>query len=220
MNQTRPSESLLVKLVRAARRARTRLAAFAGTAVAVFAVTVALAAALDLLPETKDASLAASAALVADTAEAPELPTMIRIPALDRELPIANPVSTDVAVLDKALLSGTVRYPTSAKLGQDGNVIVFGHSSHLPVVRNSMFKAFNDIETLEEGDEIIVVGSGYEYVYAVESVEKANAEADAIPLKVSGKKLTLATCDSFGTKSGRFIVTASFKGARPAEAGS
>lgn len=220
MNQPMQSQNVLVKLVRASKKARTRLGSFLGTAVAVFAVTVALAAALDLLPEAKDASLAASPALVAAPAELTELPTMIRIPALDRELPVANPVSTDIEVLDRELLSATVRYPTSAKLGEDGNVIVFGHSSHLPIVRNDLFKAFNDIETLEAGDEIIVVGSGYEYVYAVESVEKANAEADAIPLRVEGKKLTLATCDSFGTKSGRFIVTASFKGARPAGSGS
>lgn len=216
MNQASPPNTLLVKLVRAFGRARARLGAFLITAVLVFAGTVGVAASLDVLPEGSGAELAASPALIsADEAKVqPELPTLIRIPPLDRELPIANPVTTEVAVLDRALQSATVRYPTSAKLGEDGNVIVFGHSSHLPIVRNDLFKAFNDIETLEEGDEIVVVGSAYEYVYTVETVESANAEADAIPLRVDGKKLTLATCDSFGTKSGRFIVTAGLAGVR------
>lgn len=137
-----------------------------------------------------------------------EEPTSIEIPSVGIKAEVHNPNSTDIAVLDEALLSGTVRYPTSAKLGTSGNVVIFGHSSYLPIVRNQAFKAFNGIQNLKKGDEIIVYSGTKAYVYAVEEVGEADASADAIPLAVRGQKLTLSTCDSFGAKSDRFIVIA------------
>lgn len=211
MNAHPASASALQRLARASRTAYAAKGWYLATVAGVFACTVALAAALDLLPERAAAEqLAAAPALVTAPVQvtAPELPTEIEIPALERTIQIENPVTTDIATLDRALLRGIVRYPTSAKLGEDGNVILFGHSSYLPVVRNPMFKAFNGIENLEKGERIIVRGSGHEFVYAVETVVQADANADAIPLAVEGRKLTLATCDSFGTPSDRFIVTA------------
>ncbi|MEK9160583.1 MAG: sortase [Patescibacteria group bacterium] len=135
-------------------------------------------------------------------------PLRIEIPKVGIEASVGNPESTDIAILDEALLSGTVRYPTSATLGEEGNVVIFGHSSHLPVVHNQAFKAFNDIEKLVEGDTIIVYGDTYRYIYAVEKVEQADANSDLIPLAVEGSKLTLSTCDTFRAKSARFVVTA------------
>lgn len=136
------------------------------------------------------------------------LPEKIEIPRLDKSVPVNNPASTDLDVLDQSLLSGTVRYPESARLGEAGNVLVFGHSSHLPLVHNQAFRAFNDIETLREGDVILVSGKGYRFVYAVERVEEMKAESGEIEMDVTGAKLTLATCDTFKTKSDRFVVTA------------
>jgi len=44
-------------------------------------------------------------------------------------------------------------------------------------------------------------------------VRLANATEDVIELPSTGKFLTLVTCDSFGTKSDRFVVTAQFQAA-------
>jgi LPXTG-site transpeptidase (sortase) family protein len=137
-----------------------------------------------------------------------EQPVSIEIPRVGIKATVDNPTSTDVAVLDEALLTGVVRYPTSAKLGTTGNVVIFGHSSYLPVVHNKAFKAFNGIQNLKKGDEIVVYSETKAYIYAVEEVGEADASADAIPLSVSGEKLTLSTCDSFGAKTDRFIVIA------------
>lgn len=144
-----------------------------------------------------------------------EYPELIEIPAIRLKAQVDNPNSTDVEVLDEALLSGAVRYPTSAKLGVSGNVVLFGHSSYLPIVQNQAFKAFNGIQNLKVGDEIIVYSDTKAYVYAVEEVGEADAEADAIPLSVAGQKLTLSTCDSFGAKTDRFIVIADLVETRP-----
>ncbi len=136
-------------------------------------------------------------------------PVSLAVPSRNISVTVANPTSTDIGVLDAALQNGVVRYPTSATLGEDGNVIIFGHSSYLPVVHNSAFKAFNGLEKVQRGDEIIVSAEDATYRYVVLSVGKESAESSvAIPLAVSGRLLTLATCDSFGKKSDRFVVTA------------
>lgn len=137
-----------------------------------------------------------------------ESPIGIEIPSVGVKANVVNPSSTDVDDLDEALLSGAVRYPTSAKLGEEGNVLVFGHSSYLPIVHNQSFKAFNEISKLEKGAPILMYSDGRRYVYAVETVEPADVANDAIPLEVDGSVLTLVTCNSFGDKTDRFIVTA------------
>jgi len=138
-----------------------------------------------------------------------ESPVGIEIPSVGVKANVVNPTSTDIRTLDEALLSGAVRYPTSAKLGEEGNVLLFGHSSYLPIVQNQSFKAFNEISKLEPGAPIVVYSEGRRYVYAVETVREADVENDAIPLSRDGSMLTLVTCNSFGDTSDRFIVTAS-----------
>jgi LPXTG-site transpeptidase (sortase) family protein len=194
-----------------ASKAWSRKWSFLGVFLFMLFTTTGVLGALDLLPEPGTVavdsgnSLSASASLALRNIEKP---TRIEIPEIGLDVAVLNPTSTDVATLDKALLNGAVRYPTSSNLGEPGNVIIFGHSSYLPIVRNDAFKAFNGIQKLKEGDRILVTGSDRTFVYEVESVKEADAEEDAIPLTVSGSKLTLATCDSFGTKSDRFVVVA------------
>ncbi len=149
---------------------------------------------------------------------APIEPERIVIHGLSIDLPVSNPQTTDVAALDQALLTSVVRYPLSAELNQDGNVFIFGHSSHLPVVKNQMFKAFNEIEKLNKGDTIKLIGKGESHIYRVTSVKQVDAKDALIDLSPEkGKRLTLSTCDSFGGKSSRWVVEAEFVGAYAGE---
>ena len=186
----------------------------------IFFVSFSVLSVFDIVPEPVVAKKAPEEVLTASVSEAlsqkSELPVRIEIPAIKLEADIANPTSTDVATLDKALLESAVRFPTSAELGEHGNVIVFGHSSYLPVVHNPLFKVFNEIQNLEKGDRITVYGKDTAYVYEVETVSQEDANSAAIPLSVSEPTLTLATCDSFGTKSDRFVVIAKLVGSHPA----
>ena len=138
------------------------------------------------------------------------LPVALTIPSLRMESVVVNPASADIAALDAALLQGVVRHPGSAKLGEDGNVVIFGHSSYLPVVHNPLFKAFNGVQKLSPGATITLSSSDTVFEYQVVKVTRADARADAIPLNVSGKRLTLITCDSFRSEDDRFIVEADF----------
>ena len=211
----------IVRLFRACARAYERKWSFLGVFVFVFLGSVSLLAQLSLLPDAPQLSVAPSATLTASpliaaslhtatsTAGA-EFPTSIVIPALRLSVTIANPDTTDISTLDSLLLKGAVRYPTSALLGEAGNVVLFGHSSYLPIVLNQAYKTFDGIQKLTSGDAITVYSSDMAYTYRVKSVTKESANDAAIPLSVTGRILTLSTCDSFGEKTDRFVVIADF----------
>lgn len=209
---------VVVRLIRAVQRICTRKWQFLSLFVILFIGSVFVLASLDLLPSTKsnlvlgkpDTSQATASASI-QTPVIVELPTKIEIAKINLSTVISNPTTTDITLLDKELLKGAVRYPTTARLNEIGNVVLFGHSSYLPVVANPAYKAFNDIQKLKAGDVVTVYSLDTAYTYRVKSVEKENATSDqGIPLHVSGRVLTLVTCNSFATKEDRFVVTAEF----------
>lgn len=197
----------------AAKRIYERKGSFLVVFAFVFGGSVATLAAYDLLPEASRveiAPIAASSASSTSSAEQ-EDPLRIEIPTISLSVAISNPTTTAIEALDHELLVGAVRYPTSAKLGETGNVVLFGHSSYLPVVGNQAYKTFNGIQKLVAGDTITLVSSSTEYTYHVRSVAKESAASGAgISLLSDRRVLTLATCNSFGAKSDRFVVTADF----------
>lgn len=137
------------------------------------------------------------------------LPDHLVIPSISLDLPIQNPATKDTELLDAALQKGPVRYVDSAKLGEKGNMLVFAHSSHLPIVHNQMYRAFNRISELKKDDLIIVSGGEKEYTYRVTNVRITDANEEVIDLgKSQGTRLTLSTCDTFGKKSARWVVEA------------
>lgn len=141
------------------------------------------------------------------------LPERISIPAIGLDLPVQNIESRDLAVLDEALKGGPIRYVDSARLGEKGNILIFGHSSRLPVVKNQMYKAFNRVSELSAGDTITLKGGGKDHLYSVTSVRKADASDATIDLSPGqGTKLTLVTCDTLTGKSARYILEADLVG--------
>lgn len=118
-----------------------------------------------------------------------------------------NPSSTDYKILDAELTKGAVRYPGSGYPGK-GNMLLFGHSTGFKVVRNQAYKAFNDIKTLVDGDSIFIQTATQTYEYRVTSVKKVNKYDTKISFEGTGDMITLSTCDSFGTKSDRYVVEA------------
>jgi LPXTG-site transpeptidase (sortase) family protein len=98
-------------------------------------------------------------------------------------------------------------------------VLLAGHSSSIPIVRNQNYKAFNNIEDLKRGSVISVYSGEHEYRYSVTGVRLADASQSdeaIVELPTNGKFLKLITCDnSFATKTHRFVVTAEFVEAHP-----
>ncbi len=200
--------------------------AFALTFVALFALAFVFLAMTDNLPNVSSqsssqkilGSLSGSAQPdhFAQDSASTELPIRIVAKAIGLDKTIANPISTDVETLDAALLDGTVRYPTSARLGEQGTMLIFGHSSYLPIVHNQMYRAFNRINELKVGDSITVTGGGTDYIYSVTKVRLTDASEEIIDLsKTNGTHLTLSTCDTLSKKSARWVVEADLVGSVP-----
>ncbi len=197
-----------------------RPGAFASAFVIVFMLLYGFLSFVGATPDpikTDSASAPTETAAMTPVVDTPQEPVRIVARDINLDTHILNPTSTDIEVLDKALLVGAVRYPTSALLGVNGTVLLFGHSSYLPVVRNQAYKTFDGIQDLKPGQLISVYSSGTEYRYSVVGVKVANANTDVIELPNQGKHLTLVTCDSFTSKSNRFVVTADFVGSYSAQ---
>jgi LPXTG-site transpeptidase (sortase) family protein len=191
-----------------------KLIGFVATFIVLFVGTVAFLAAVDALPEPAADTMARH--VEPSTASTPtdetQLPTRVVAKDIDLDVAVLNTPTADIESLDADLLKGAVRYPTSAKLGEQGTVLLFGHSSYLPIVHNQNYKAFNNIQKLKEGQIISVYSGGAEYRYRVSGVRLANAEEDVVELRSNGQYLTLVTCNSFAAKTARYVVEAEFAG--------
>ncbi len=195
--------------------------AFAAAFLGFFFVALVFFSVLDLTPDpvTTEGITSSSVPASNTVAETPSNPEdAVRVVAKDVSLDVkvVNPTSTDINDLDTALESGAVHYPTSAPLGVNGTVLLFGHSSYLPVVYHQYYKTFDGIQNLKNGQVVSVYSATTEYRYKVTGVRVADSTDEndnQIALPSDAKYLTLVTCDSIAAKSNRFVVTAAFVGA-------
>ena len=221
---------VLVILICATRRAYAKKWGFLTFALSVFLVSVLFLAHFELLPNPLAKTVKNEPKITLNTSQSVsyvsakntqvlvrEFPVKVEIPKIKLSVTVVNPNTTNAKVLDKDLLSGAVRYPKSARLGENGNVIIFGHSSYLPIVYNQAYKTFDGIQKLKKGNRIVVSSKNTAYVYSVDTVSKEESALVAISLSVARPTLTLSTCDSFGKKSERFVVTAHLVDSYPLE---
>jgi LPXTG-site transpeptidase (sortase) family protein len=206
------------------RQLRVRLVPFLAVFFAVVFLTYLVLYIIDFIPEAPDEGVDQDTETVIDTvaagADTPKevlapvlsgeaaVPNKIIFDRLNREVVVLNPQSRDIVDLDAALLSGVVRHPDSADFRSEGNMFILGHSSYLPNVLNKNFQAFNGIQEMTWGDKIRVQSAETEYVYRVEKVYKAKASEVFVPETPGEARLTLATCNSFGSKDDRFMIEA------------
>ena len=142
----------------------------------------------------------------------PQMPKRIEIASLGIDLEVRNPDTQNIEALDRELMKGAVRYPTSALLGEKNKaVVIFGHSTQIPGYYG-MYRAFNGIENLKDGEIVALYSKNKQYLYRVSKVYKANAQTDSIPLSAQNNKLILVTCNGFGKKTERWIVEADLVG--------
>lgn len=205
-------------------RRQAPIGVFVATTVVIFFLSLSAADSVGFVPYYIDGTV--PAASHSDELALSQLPTLgaetkattpvrIQAPAIGLDLPIQNPSTRDIDALDALLVNGPARYVDSAKLGVPGNVLIFAHSSHLPIVHNQMFRAFNRVPELTAGDAITLTDAdGTAYLYSVVSVRKADATDAVIDLSPKdGTRLTLVTCDTLTGKSARFILEATLIGA-------
>lgn len=137
-------------------------------------------------------------------------PVRLVIEKIGTDAPVENPQSRDIAVLDAALLKGVVHYPGSGSLESNTNMFIFGHSTNWTSVNNQAFKSLNRLNELRLGDEIKLFSDEKEYIYKVTSVALVDQNEALVKFETGKRKLTLSTCDTFGKRDARFVVTADF----------
>jgi len=138
-----------------------------------------------------------------------EIPLGLSIPSLGINSQIENPGPASVNVLDAALSRGPVYYSGSGYPGVR-NMLIFGHSTGFSVVRNKAYKVFNNIKNGKVGELIYVQSQSGISTYKITNVKKVSKYNTWIRFESDAPMLTLATCDSFGKASDRFVLEASF----------
>ena len=112
----------------------------------------------------------------------------------------------------KELEKGIVRYPGTARPGENGNAFIFGHSSNYPWMQGEYNSVFALLDELTFGDEIIVYYNQKKFTYVIQEkkiVKPGNVKIlDRDPEK---KELSLMTCWPVGTTLNRLIVFAELK---------
>lgn len=132
------------------------------------------------------------------------------IPKINAEVPVVYDVNTtDDEAIQQGLTEGVVHYPTSPDPGQDGNVVIVGHSSgNIFNLGNYKF-AFSLLRELDNGDTFFLQKDGKRYTYQVYKKEVVKP-TDVGVLGPADKPdtATLITCDPPGLSTNRLVLTA------------
>lgn len=133
---------------------------------------------------------------------------VIIIPKINVSAPVifANSAVEDEVMRD--LQDGVVHYVNTAKPGENGNAVIFGHSSNDWWEPGDFKFVFALLGKLEVGDQIQINYSSRKYVYEV-SEKKVVAPTEVSVLNATPEPtLTLITCTPPGTAWQRLIIVA------------
>jgi len=136
------------------------------------------------------------------------------IPKIGRNIPLIDIQQQRVEGIDELndifmeeLENGVIRYPGSAKPGEEGNTFVFGHSSNFPWMKGDYNDVFSLLDKVVYDDEIIVYYGQKEYVYKIRTKEVIRPGDVSVLKRNKGKsEITLMTCWPIGTTLNRLIL--------------
>ena len=117
--------------------------------------------------------------------------------------------SVDLEEYETALKNGVAHAKGTSSPGQPGTVFIFGHSTNYDWNIEHYNAYFYPLRYLEEGEEVIIIYKGENFVY--KTVEKKIVKANEVEYLVSQNeedKLILQTCWPPGTTWKRLIVIA------------
>lgn len=151
-----------------------------------------------------------STPLIADgiSGEVGKDPKLI-IPKINVELPVVYDIETiEENDIQTGLERGVVHYPTTSNPGEQGNGVIFGHSSNNILNKGRYKFAFVLLSRLENGDTFYLEKDGVRYVYKIYEKRIVSPEEVSVLGDVPGKTSTMAliTCDPPGTTINRLVV--------------
>ena len=134
----------------------------------------------------------------------------IIIPKINVEVPVVYDVPTiDEPAVQKGLERGVLHYATTPNPGEQGNSVIFGHSSN-NILNSGKYKfAFVLLSRLEIDDTFYIQKDGIRYVYKIFDKRIIKPSDTSILGSIEGRSATatLITCDPPGTSVNRLIVS-------------
>jgi sortase A len=125
-------------------------------------------------------------------------------------IPKLNIKYANVTTTDTDLSSHLVHYPGTPLPPQQGNGVIFGHSTIPSWFNPTDYKTiFATVHTLIIGDKIIATVDTKEYIYSIMSIIITNPDDSSVFAQdTDGSYLTLITCTPPGTTWKRLIIKA------------
>lgn len=134
----------------------------------------------------------------------------LEIPSIKLTTAVIVGQSTDNTILQENLDNGAVYYPGSVLPGENGQIVILGHSAppNWPKIKHDYI--FTNIEKLNFGDRIILNFNNMQYTYKVidKKVIAQGQEAGSVQLTGSNNILTLISCWPPGKNYQRIAVVA------------
>lgn len=120
----------------------------------------------------------------------------LEIPKISISVPVIFSESTDKASLTKDLDKGAVYYPGSVMPGQNGEIVIIGHSapSGWPKIKYDWI--FSDLDNLGAGDIILLDINNKQYTYIVKqkTIIKKGEEVNNNNVALNTNTLILISC--------------------------
>ena len=138
-------------------------------------------------------------------------PDMLIVPSLNISVPVKYAPEANEDKFQTLLIDGVVHYPGTAKIGEVGNVYIFGHSSDNVWSKGHYKTVFALLPKMQVGQKIYISNSqGEKFVYQViETRVVAKDDLSVLSQETEGRRLlTLQTSYPVGTSLKRYVVVA------------
>lgn len=110
--------------------------------------------------------------------------------------------------IQTALRNGVIHYPGTALPGDNGNVVITGHSSYYAWDAGRFKDVFALLHDVKLGDKIVVYFNQKKFIYQVDNIKVVLPKDVDVLAPSTREQLTLITCTPIGTNLKRLIVTA------------
>lgn len=141
----------------------------------------------------------------------PDLPQVeSKVKFYNLSIPRLKIEDATVEIGGEELKESLIHYAGTALPGQQGNAVIFGHSS-LPQFFSptNYLSIFTKLPSLKKGDEIIVNYDGIKYKFMVEQLfEVMPTDIQVLEQRYDDSYLTLVTCVPPGTYLRRLVIKA------------
>lgn len=110
------------------------------------------------------------------------------------------------ADIQKALRNGVIHYPGTALPGDNGNVVITGHSSYYAWDSGRFKDVFALLHDVRVGDRIVIYFNQKKFVYEIANKKVVLPQDVDVLQPTRQEQLTLITCTPIGTNLKRLIL--------------